>query len=313
MIDQLRAPLATELAALERPDEAQRQADELREIRARLATLAEADASWSVRLEDEFAALRTRTEFAFQARMRTLLRETQDEIEEIDPANAWPEVSGRIQQETAAAVQGAFLQATDGAAVIQGEIARMLADEAVGLDAPGAGVTFDVATLWGTGPTFEGRAKSGLMAGFGVLGGATVGVEMLGMLGTLLGAAVVGPAVIGVVAVFGGKQVLSERRRQLADRRQQARSFVAGFVEEVRFEADGRLASLLDEVQRQMRARFAERIRELRRTFSESDAALDRAGEQAEADSRARVPALRVELAAVDDLRIAALRPGSDG
>ena len=235
--------------------------------------------------------------------MRQLLRQTQDEIETIDPAHAWPEVSQRIQQETASAVQGAFLQATDGAAVIQADIARMLADEAVGLDTAAAGVAFDVATLWGGGPTFEGRAKAGLMAGFGVLGGATVGVEMLGMLGTLLGAAVVGPAVLGVVAVFGGKQVLSERRRQLADRRQQARSFVAGFVEEVRFEADGRLASLLDEVQRQMRARFAERIRELRRTFAESAAGLERAAEQAETEGRARVTVLRAELARIDDLR----------
>jgi hypothetical protein len=47
------------------------------------------------------------------------------------------------------------------------------------------------------------------------------------MLGTLLGAAVVGRAVLGVAAVFGA-QVLDERRRQLADRRQQARSFLAG-------------------------------------------------------------------------------------
>ena len=311
-IDQLRAPLAAELAALERPDDAERQAAELREIRSRLATLAEADASWSVRLEDEFAALRTRTEFAFQARMRQLLRTTQDEIEGIDPANAWPEVSGRIQQETAAAVQGAFLQATDGAAVIQGEIARMLADEAVGLDAPGADVAFDVATLWGTGPAFEGRTKAGLVAGFGVLGGATVGVEMLGMLGTLLGAAVVGPAVIGVVAVFGGKQVLSERRRQLADRRQQARSFVAGFVEEVRFEADGRLASLLDEVQRQMRARFAERIRELRRTFAESEDGLKRASQQAASEGRAKILVLRADLARLDELRERALATAAE-
>jgi malate synthase len=113
----------------------------------------------------------------------------------------------------------------------------------------------------------------------------------------------VGPAVIGVVAVFGGKQVLSERRRQLADRRQQARSFVAGFVEDVRFEADGRLASLLDEVQRQMRARFAERIRELRRTFAESAAGLERAAGQAATEQRARIDALRVELAGIDELR----------
>ena len=140
------------------------------------------------------------------------------------------------------------------------------------------------------------------MASLGIVGGATVGVEMLGMLGTLLGAAVVGPAVLGVAAVFGGKQVLDERRRKLADRRQQARSFVAGFVEEVRFEADGRLASLLDDVQRQMRARFADRIRELRRTFAESAAALERATERAEAERLARLAVLASETAAIDDL-----------
>ena len=107
-----------------------------------------------------------------------------------------------------------------------------------------------------------------------------------------------------MVAVFGGKQVLSERRRQLADRRQQARSFVAGFVEEVRFEADGRLASLLDEVQRQMRARFAERIRELRRTFAESAAGLERAGEQADDRAAARASTTcAIDLAGIDELR----------
>jgi GTP-binding protein EngB required for normal cell division len=302
-LDQLREPLAAEVTALENPEAAEALAADLRDVRARLAALAEADASWSIRLEDEFTALRTRTAFAFQARMRAFVRETQDEIERIDPARSWPEVGQRIQAETAANVRTAFLEATDGAAAIQALIAGHLADEALGLDGVGIPFSFDVSTLWQGGPTFEGRAKSGLMASLGIVGGASVGVEMLGMLGTLLGAAVVGPAVIGVVAVFGGKQVLSERRRQLAERRQQARSFVAGFVEDVRFEADGRLASLLDEIQRQMRARFAERIRELRRTFSESEDGLRRATERAESERRARMVVLGAELARIDALR----------
>ena len=285
-LDQLREPLAAEVTALESPEAAEALAADLRDVRERLAALAEADASWSVRLEDEFTALRTRTAFAFQARMRQFVRETQDEIERIDPARAWPEVGQRIQAETAANVRAAFLEATDGAAAIQAMIAGHLADEALGLDGVGIPVSFDVSTLWQGGPTFEGRAKSGLMASLGIVGGASVGVEMLGMLGTLLGAAVVGPAALGVAAVFGGKQVLSERRRQLADRRQQARAFLAAFVEEVRFETDGRLASLLDDVQRQMRARFADRIRELRRTFAETATGLESAMAVAETDGR---------------------------
>jgi len=120
----------------------------------------------------------------------------------------------------------------------------------------------------------------------------------------------VGPAALGVAAVFGGKQVLSERRRQLAERRQQARAFLTAFVEEVRFETDGRLASLLDDVQRQMRARFADRIRELRRTFAESAAALEGATERAEGDRRSRLTAVEAYLATIDELRGRALAVG---
>ena len=136
-LDQLREPLAAEAAALEHPETAERLGRDLREVRDRLAALTEVDASWSVRLEDEFAALRTRTEFAFQARMRQLLRDSQDEVEHIDPARAWPEVSQRVQGDTAAAVRAAFLQATEGAAGIQAHIADLLRDEAVGLDGRG--------------------------------------------------------------------------------------------------------------------------------------------------------------------------------
>ena len=310
-LEQLREPLAAELLALERPETAERMAADLADVRGRLTTLADADASWSVRLEDEFAALRTRTEFAFQARMRQLVRDSQDEVERIDPARSWPEVSQRVQQGTAAAVQGAFREATDGAAAIQALIAGLLADEAIGLDPDGVPMSFDVSSLWQGGPTFDGRAKAGLVASLGLVGGATVGIEMLGMLGALLGAAVVGPAVLGVAAVFGGKEVLNERRRQLADRRQQARSFLGGFFEEVRFEADGRLASLLDDVQRQMRARFTDRIRELRRTYAESAAAIERASEQAGTERRERLPVVRAELGEIAALgtRAATLDP----
>ena len=97
--------------------------------------------------------------------------------------------------------------------------------------------------------------------------------------------------------------MLDERRRQLADRRQQARSFLIEFTEEVRFEADGRLTSLLDEVQRQMRARFADRIRELRRTYSDTAEALERASTRADNSRRTRLAELTVELAGIDALR----------
>jgi hypothetical protein len=310
-VEQLREPLNAEAAALEDPGSAGRMATELRDVRARLAALDAADAAWSVRLEDEFAALRSRVAFGFQGRMRIVLRDAEDELEEIDPAQSWPELSGRVQEGTAAAVREAFGEATAGAASVQATIAAMLADEQLGLEGTGGQVAFDVRELWEGMPGFAGRTKSGVMAGLGVVTGAKVGVEMLGMLGTLLGAAIVGPAVLGVALAFGGKEVLSERRRQLADRRQQARTFLGDFVEEVRFQVDGRLATLLDEIQRQMRARFAERIRELRRTFGDSVAALERGAAEESAGRDRRLTEIRSDLAELDRMRTAADEAGA--
>ena len=200
------------------PGTADRLARGLGDVRDRLAGLAEADASWSVRLEDEFAALRTRTEFAFQARMRQLLRKAQDEVEQIDPA---PRLAGGRWARPAGHGGGrqGGLPPGDGR---RDRRPRRTSQTCCATRRPattgqprrGARLDAFVAGLWQSGPAFEGRARSNLMASLGIVGGATVGVEMLGMLGTLLGAAVVGPAVLGVAAVFGGKQVLDERRLQ---------------------------------------------------------------------------------------------------
>ena len=141
--------------------------------------------------------------------------------------------------------------------------------------------------------------------------GAKAGVELLGLVGTLLGAAIVGPAVLGVAALYGGKEVLDERRRRLTDRRQQARSFLADLVEEIAFQVEGRLTTVLDEMQRQMRARFTDRIGELHRTVGASATALERAAKREVATRRARQEEVDATVAEIDRLHMQArqLRP----
>jgi hypothetical protein len=250
--------------------------EELAIVRGRLAALADAGAHWSVRMDDEFASLRAGVEFAFSGEVRRILRETQDEIERIDPARDWGTLSQKVQREVAAAVRAAFLATTDGAAAIQTTVSGLLADEESAWIDDQTPLAWDATSLWQDGQAFGGALRSGLIAGFGLLAGATVGVEMLGMLGALLGTALVGPALLGAALFFGGKEVAGERRRQLTDRRQQARTFVAGFIEDVRFEVDGRLATLSGTLQRDMRSRFTDRIVELGRTCQATAAAIER-------------------------------------
>jgi len=308
VLDELRGPLALERQALERPEAGAAIAAELATAIDRVAALETAGAQWSGRLDDEFAALHVRVAFDYAAAMRRILRDTNEEIERVDPGRVWNELSARTQREVASAVRDAFLAASDGASEIQAAIGRLIADEDAGpaIDDP---VAVDAAALWQDGQAFGGSVRSGVLAGFGLLAGATVGVEMLGMLGALLGTAIVGPALLGAALFFGGKEVAGERRRQLTDRRQQARDFVARFVEDVRFEVDGRLDALVAQLQRDMRARFGERIAELGRTRRDAARAIERAmADDAAARSR-RLATLVDELAALDDLagRIAIL------
>ncbi len=313
VLGQLREPLALERQALDDPDAAVAMSDELRAVRERLATLEEAGAQWSARLDDEFAGLRTRVEFDFSSRMRQILRGAQDEIERIDPGRDWSVLSQRVQQEVAGAVRAAFVETTDGAAAIQAIVSGLLMDDEGAWTDDGEPISFDATSLWQDGQAFGGKVRSGVVAGFGLLAGATVGVEMLGMLGALLGTALVGPALLGAALFFGGKEVAGERRRQLTDRRQQAREFVGKFVEDVRFEVDGRLGALGGTLQRDMRARFTRRIGELSRTYRETTLAIERSMAQGVADRDRRRTEIGAELAPIDELalRTAALESGA--
>lgn len=313
VLGQLRDPLTMEREALERPERADAIATQLAAARDRLAELRRADAAWSTRLDDESAAVRTRVAFDFQREMRAIVREAQAEIEGTDPSGTWADLSARFQDRIATAVRGAFRGATTGAAEVQATIAELIADQerggAVDPDAaPSA--TFDIGEFWRDDPRFEGRARSRLGTSYGLVTGAKAGVELLGLVGTLLGAAIVGPAVLGVAAVYGGKEVLDERRRRLVDRRQQARTFLGDLIEEIRFQVEGRLTTLLDELQRQLRAHFSERIAELHRTVGESTRALERAAKQEAAEHRSRQGEVDRAIAEIDALseRAAELR-----
>ncbi len=311
ILGQLREPLTTERVAHARPEGADATAIQLAAVRDRLAALRRADAAWSTRLDGEFAAVRTRVSFDFQREMRAIVRDAQAEIEGTDPSGTWPDLSARVQDRIATAVRGAFRGAATGAGDVQATISELLADQerdaAVGPDAamgPDAApsITFDIGEFWRGDPTFEGRTKSRLGTSYGLVTGAKAGVELLGLVGTLLGAAIVGPAVLGVAAVYGGKEVLDERRRRLVDRRQQARTFLGDLIEEIRFQVDGRLTSLLDEMQRQLRAYFSERIAELHRTVGESARALERAAKQEAAERRSRQGEVDRAIAEIDAL-----------
>ena len=110
---------------------------------------------------------------------------------------------------------------------------------------------------------------------------------MLGMLTNLAGIALVGPAILGVGAFFGGRQLIDQRRRDAEARRQEAIRFTREFIAEVRFAAQRHLRDYASELRRGVRDHFVQRLRELERTYGDAANSLVRARDR-EAPARER-------------------------
>ncbi len=321
IIDLVREPLAIELAAIEHPEHARGIVRRLDDVRDRLAELSAADSHWASQLDAGFEDLRGRVGFTFQAGLRQCLRDARDEVDRVDPAGSWPELGGRFQASVAAVVRDAFMAVTDGATRVAAGISDALSDtEALPKAADAASGRFDVASLWVAQPGLGSRCPAGPLGQVGAYAGATlfaaslgtVGLEMVGLLGSLLGAAIVGPAVVGVALARGGKQIVDARHRALADRRRDAGAFLADFIDDVRFEVDGRLVALLGDLQQQLRSHYARRIRELRLTNEHAMQSLERTEMQEHECRRARIETLRAEIGELEAL-VARVTGGNPG
>ena len=300
-IRQLRLPLDRELAGLHDPAAAAAQQAELAAARERLQQLRGPAARWGQRLNDGFSDLSASADYRFRGSMRSILRDTEEIIEARDPASAWDGLAGRLQGDVATAVGATFTELVDGAARLRQELAELIRDDTIAA-AREAGAGVDVTELWSSKPVTGSAVKSGVGMGFGALRGAQSGVLLLGMLGNLFNLALIGPVLLGGAVIFAGKSMVDERKRQLGQRRQEARSAVRTYVDDVQFEVGTRMRDMIRELQRELRDDVSARLEELQRTITAAATALERTLKQGESARAARIAQIEDELRAMTDL-----------
>jgi hypothetical protein len=164
----------------------------------------------------------------------------------------------------------------------------------------GAGAPMDVDSLWRASLNDSAMLKELGGTAFSGLRGAQGGIIMFGLLTNLAGLALTTGATLGIGAVFGGKQIMDERRRQVIARRQQARQAVRQFVDDVQFEASKSLRDLGRDLQRRARDHF---VGHINATSEELTASIERVRSAANAEEGVR----RRELTAAET-RIGAAR-----
>lgn len=313
VLNQLRMPLEAELEALESASAASetRQSGDpvtrLTEVRARVAHIRGPGSRWQSRLSEGFAALGSDVDHRFRTEMRAFQRAFEDELESSDPAAEWDEFSGKLQVAAARVVQDAYTRLILGVDGIRTALVDLLGKEDIDLNLRLDHERFDASSLW-IGPKAEratARSAVSIRAErtFGALRGAQAGVVMLGVVGQLVGLTLAGPVLVGVATVFAARQVVEDRRKRLTTRRQEARTAVRQFVDDVQFEVAARLRDLARELQQRLRDDLGERLEELVRTYVETARILETDIHKDEAHRKTRSANIRAQLATLDELK----------
>jgi len=277
----------------------------------RLEHLRGPGARWSTVVGDRIADLSNDVNYAFRGGMRSVGRSMDEQVEALSNPKEWDEIARDLQTKVAEQVAAIFRSVEEGRVRIREEVIETIQEEDLPVAHAGGGRrTIDVADLW-VGKSLDDKKGSaaGRAAKTGLTGirGAQSGVMMFGMMGGFLPAAAAvfiasNPVLLGAGALFGGWQLLDERKRKLTTRRQAARSQVRQFLDDVQFEVANEIGTVVRGVQRELRDEFTQRLGELQRTYTDTARQAQENAKRSQADAGARLAeleAIQKTLAAV--------------
>jgi hypothetical protein len=275
----VRSGLEQERELLADPTKLQGAIAELNDAKEKLEHLRGPGARWATVLADRVGDLSTRVNHDFRGLMRSSMRDMDGRIETLKTGNEWDELVRDLQTVVADGVTNVFVAIEQGRLDIRAEIAELLRDEQLSMS-DGRATRIDptdVRELWEDKSLDEKGSKvgRGLQRGLTGIRGAQGGVMMFGMMGSFLPATAAtllaaNPVLLGAGAVFGGVQLLEDRKRRVAQRRQSARQQVRQFVDDVQFEVGDQVTNAIRDLQRSLRDEFTGRITELQRTLTET-------------------------------------------
>ena len=300
-VRQVQSSLHARLATLEDPASALARQAELQARREQLEHLRGPGARWLQVLSDELSDSFGEADHRFRTAVRAIGREIEDELERVDPLKEWDRLSGELKGRVAAAVSDLIGGLIMGAEAAERSARALLRDsEAVPVG------TFDhrldTASLWSERPIDRPTVTSVAGSVLSSVRGGSGGITTVGVLAGLAGITLATAATAGIGLAFGGKQILDERKRQLQARRQQARTLVRQFIDDVQFEASKRSRDLARDQQRVLREHFSSRVAELQRTCSEAVAEIQRSMEKDTAERAAAVEHARARAEELDHL-----------
>ena len=295
VVAQLRERVAAEQAAASSPGAAETLGRRYAEKQRRTRTLG----SWQTVLGDGIQDLTADVDHDLRERLRVMLRAGEDLLDESDPRETWPDFQAWAAREAAAAAVDNLTLLADRTEQLGREVAARFDLEYDGLELDLPSPEPGLGKVSGLDVDFH---RSGLQQFLGAFTAARItygGFYMLGAVGAMFNVLLAAP--IGLVAglTLGRRLVRQERERQIQQRRQQARTELRRYVDDISFHVGRDSREAVRRAQRLLRDEFAARAAAVERSTAAAASAVREAAALPDDQRRVRareLAALRAEL-----------------
>lgn len=289
----------SERSALTDPHTRQRLTADLEARKQEAQDALQQTALWQQVLNDGIADLTADVDHDLRERFRNITFHTERVIETGDPTLHWAEIGAELEDAVATAVGDNFVWAYQRAEALAADVARTFTE--AGLDAVripslnardmGAdlGEFRSLAQLEAKPLKFGHKVVTGMRGSYG-------GVLMFGMLTSFAGLGMFNPLSLGAGFVLGRKAYKEDMENRLLRVRNDAKTNVRRFVDDVAFAVGKESRDRLKGIQRQLRDHYREIANQTTRSLNESLQATLSAAKMEEAERTARVKELDRQL-----------------
>ena len=310
--EQVAGPFEAQNAALNDPKANAELVAGLEKAKAEADTLRSQVARWQLTLRDGITDLGSDIDFDLRGRIRHILSEADDAIENFDPLSAWDEFEPWLTNAVSQAVVANYRYLTERSSGLSIDVAGHFntgeSQLVSRLDIHNAANVLERVKV---DPSLDIDDVQGAASkGFTALRGSYSGFLMVGLLGTLVTplAPLTIPLGLAASALMGRKTVKDENERAMARRRSEAKNAVRRYCDEVSFQVSKDSRDTLRAVDRQLRDHYSARAEELNRSTSDALKSATSAAKVVEADRSRQLRDVQSELERIDGLRQRALQ-----
>ncbi len=291
--EHLNLAVNSELSALSDPDQARRLTEDLERRKQEAQDALQQTALWQQVLNDGIADLTADVEHDLRARFRAITQHIEGVIDDCDPPTQhWAEIGAEVEDSVANAVGDNFVWAYQRAEALAEDVARTFVE--AGLDAikmpevsaaemnAGLGRLKSLARLESK-PIGKGHKVITSMRG------SYGGVLMFGMLTSVAGLGMFNPLSLGAGLLLGRKAYKEDMENRMMRVRNEAKTNLRRFVDDVLFVVSKESRDRLKNVQRQLRDHYRDIANQTNRSLNESLQSTIAAARMEETDRNNRI------------------------